>query len=194
MPIVLTGLNWTRRSGKPMEFKSAYFEDDERRRVTYVSAGDPEKPLMLCLHGFPEYWGAWRDIMPLSGAALPRGRARSARLSASRSSRRASMPIRPAISFKDMNGAGRSPLSPMCRSFFSDMTGARPLPMPSPSAARNRLRALIVANGVHPYTFQKAIIDDPQQRAASQYMTLPAQRWCAEAVDARKQIMRARST
>jgi pimeloyl-ACP methyl ester carboxylesterase len=33
-----------------------------------------------------------------------------------------------------------------------------------------RLTHLIIANGPHPFTFQKAIIDDAEQRAASQYI------------------------
>ena len=34
-----------------------------------------------------------------------------------------------------------------------------------------RLERLVIANGVHPVCFQKAIWEDPDQRAASQYMT-----------------------
>jgi pimeloyl-ACP methyl ester carboxylesterase len=30
----------------------------------YVSAGEPGRPLVLFLHGFPEYSGAWDEIMP----------------------------------------------------------------------------------------------------------------------------------
>ncbi|XP_064621053.1 epoxide hydrolase 4-like [Lineus longissimus] len=29
-------------------------------KIHYVSAGDPNKPLMLFLHGFPEFWFSWR--------------------------------------------------------------------------------------------------------------------------------------
>ncbi len=31
----------------------------------YGSAGSPGQPLLLFLHGFPEYWGAWSEILPL---------------------------------------------------------------------------------------------------------------------------------
>ena len=36
----------------------------------------------------------------------------------------------------------------------------------------DRLTHLIVANGVHPVLFQRAILDDPAQRKASQYINL----------------------
>lgn len=33
-------------------------------KLHYASVGDPSKPLMLMLHGFPEFWFAWEKIMP----------------------------------------------------------------------------------------------------------------------------------
>jgi pimeloyl-ACP methyl ester carboxylesterase len=33
-------------------------------RLHYASCGDPAAPLMIFLHGFPEYWGAWEDLLP----------------------------------------------------------------------------------------------------------------------------------
>jgi epoxide hydrolase 4 len=33
-------------------------------RFHYVEAGDPEDPLVLLLHGFPEFWYAWRHQLP----------------------------------------------------------------------------------------------------------------------------------
>jgi len=32
--------------------------------VHYVAAGDPDDPLVLLLHGFPEFWYAWRHQLP----------------------------------------------------------------------------------------------------------------------------------
>ncbi|XP_073259123.1 epoxide hydrolase 4-like [Porites lutea] len=29
-------------------------------RIHYVAKGDTGKPLMLCIHGFPEFWYSWR--------------------------------------------------------------------------------------------------------------------------------------
>lgn len=34
----------------------------------YASCGAPGRPLLLCLHGFPEYWAAWEDVLPAFGA------------------------------------------------------------------------------------------------------------------------------
>ncbi len=31
----------------------------------YASCGRAGAPLALCLHGFPEYWAAWEDVIPL---------------------------------------------------------------------------------------------------------------------------------
>jgi pimeloyl-ACP methyl ester carboxylesterase len=34
-------------------------------RLHYASCGERGRPLLLFLHGFPEYWGAWEDVLPL---------------------------------------------------------------------------------------------------------------------------------
>jgi epoxide hydrolase 4 len=34
-----------------------------------AEAGDPEKPLLILLHGFPEFWFAWRDYMSILAAS-----------------------------------------------------------------------------------------------------------------------------
>ena len=33
-------------------------------RFHYAEAGDRGKPLMFFLHGFPEFWYAWKDFLP----------------------------------------------------------------------------------------------------------------------------------
>ena len=34
-------------------------------RLHYAHCGEPDRPLLLLLHGFPECWLAWRELMPL---------------------------------------------------------------------------------------------------------------------------------
>jgi pimeloyl-ACP methyl ester carboxylesterase len=33
-------------------------------RLHYAACGTRGAPLLLCLHGFPEYWAAWEGLMP----------------------------------------------------------------------------------------------------------------------------------
>jgi pimeloyl-ACP methyl ester carboxylesterase len=33
-------------------------------RLHYASCGERRRPLVLFLHGFPEYWGAWEELLP----------------------------------------------------------------------------------------------------------------------------------
>ena len=50
-------------------------------------------------------------------------------------------------------------------------TGAPRSPMPSHSGVPDRLTHLVIANGVHPVLFpERAILDDAEQRRASQYI------------------------
>ena len=150
-----------------MEFTSAFFDDGERR-LHYVSMGNPAGPLLLCLHGFPEYWGGWRDIMPFLAqthhvvAPDQRGFGKSFKPEGEEAYRTRNL-VRDAAALADHI----SPSDPFL--LFGHDWGSS-VAYAFAFAASARLRGLIVANGVHPYTFQKSIIDDPDQRAASQYM------------------------
>ena len=33
----------------------------------YAACGADDAPLFLFLHGFPEYWAGWKDVMPHFG-------------------------------------------------------------------------------------------------------------------------------
>ena len=39
------------------------FLDTGAVRLHFASRGDPANPLVICLHGFPEYWAAWQGVM-----------------------------------------------------------------------------------------------------------------------------------
>ena len=162
-----------------MDFTSAYFEDGTRR-IHYVSMGDPSKPLMLCLHGFPEYWGAWRDVMPFLAethhvvAPDQRGFGKSFKPEGE-----AAYQTRYLVEDMAVLAEHLSPGEPFVL-FGHDWGSA--VAYAFAFGLSDRLSALIVANGVHPYTFQKAIINDPQQREASQYMSWLRQDGAAEAM------------
>ena len=36
-------------------------------RLHYAKMGPKDAPLILCLHGFPEYWTAWKTVMGRAG-------------------------------------------------------------------------------------------------------------------------------
>ncbi|CAG0880367.1 unnamed protein product [Cyprideis torosa] len=44
-------------------FKHGYAKLQNGIKLHYAEAGDQTKPLMLCLHGFPEFWYSWRYQM-----------------------------------------------------------------------------------------------------------------------------------
>jgi epoxide hydrolase 4 len=46
-----------------------HYADLEDVRLHYVSAGDPERPLLILLHGFPEFWYSWRYQIPVLAQA-----------------------------------------------------------------------------------------------------------------------------
>lgn len=134
----------------------------------HAAAGDPDSPLLLCLHGFPEYWAGWKPILE--------------RLS-----------DRFHVVAPDQRGYNRSSAPPeveayRARHLIVDVDAIadrfspdRPFVLAGhdwgASAAYayafrrpERLSVLVIVNGVHPVCFQRAIIEDDVQRRASQYI------------------------
>jgi pimeloyl-ACP methyl ester carboxylesterase len=130
------------------------------------SLDDDREPLVL-LHGFPEYWACWRPVME-------------------------ALPGKYLILVPDQRGYNRSDAPPLTQSYApkklvsdllaltSNLIGGRhfllaghdwgaAVAYAAAMAAPERIKALVIINGVHPLPFQKALAEDPAQQAASQY-------------------------
>lgn len=131
-------------------------------------AGQRDAPLVLFLHGFPEYGGAWDAILPWFAdayfAAAPdqRGYGRSSK-PAGTSSYRVQHLAADMLALADALAPGR-PIHLVAHDWGASVGYAMAFMAPA------RVAKLAVLNGVHPLCFQRALIHDPQQRAASQYI------------------------
>jgi len=137
-------------------------------KLNLALSGDPSKPLIICLHGFPEYWAAWAEVMAelADDYFLVAPDQRGFNLS--------SKPLGvDAYQTKHMVAdlfsiAQRySPTRPFILAGHDwGASVAYAFAMSHPK----RLSHLVIANGVHPLCFQRAIFIDKEQRLASQYM------------------------
>lgn len=142
--------------------------DTGQAALNVATAGRPDAPPIICLHGFPEYWAAWREVMEDLArdffVIVPdqRGYNISTKL--------------PNVS--DYRGRFlANDIAALARHY----SPGRPLALAGHDWGASvayavaflhseLLSHLIIANGVHPVCFQRAIFDDPEQRVASQYI------------------------
>jgi pimeloyl-ACP methyl ester carboxylesterase len=130
--------------------------------------GDPGAPLMLFLHGFPEYSGAWDDVLPAFAdsvhAVAPdqRGYARSSKPEGLEAYRVKEL-VRDVLGLGERFSPGR-PFVLVGHDWGASIAYATAI------AAPQRVAKLLVINGVHPGPFQRALIEDDAQRQASVYM------------------------
>ncbi len=128
--------------------------------------GDPELPVLLMLHGFPEYGGAWADLAPhLSHrfhcvAPDQRGYGQSWAPEGTAPYAASNLVADMAALIDHLGG----PVDVLGHDWGAAV--AYGLAMFQPE----RVRRLIIANGVHPAPFQRALAAGGAQSEASQYI------------------------
>ncbi len=136
-------------------------------RLHYASAGEHGRPLLLFLHGFPEFWFAWHAQLQAFGethfAVAPD--LRGFNLS--------DMPgdvaaYRPKLITQDIEQLIAYLGYQRCVVVAHDWGGAIAWNLAISRPAL--LERLIIINATHPYAFARALATDPAQQAASTYM------------------------
>jgi epoxide hydrolase 4 len=136
-------------------------------RLHYASCGERGRPLMLFLHGFPEYWGAWEELLPRFGdthhAVAPD--LRGFNLSSQPTeigAYRAREIVGDLERFVACLGAKHAIV------VAHDWGGA--IAWQWAIAAPPRIAKLIVLNSPHPIPFARELVSNPAQQQASGYM------------------------
>ncbi len=137
-------------------------------RLNVASTGNADAPLIVCLHGFPEYWAAWAAVMEALAADFhlvapdQRGFNLSSKPDGVESYRVRHM-VADLASLADRLSPDR-PFVLAGHDWGASVAYAYAMAYPA------RLSHLVIANGVHPVCFQHAIFRDEGQRKASQYI------------------------
>jgi pimeloyl-ACP methyl ester carboxylesterase len=144
-----------------------YVEASPGVRLHYASCGDPAKPLMLLLHGFPEFWGAWREIMP---ALAKRHHVVAPDLRGYNLSDKPPevSDYRAPLLVADVVGLVRALGYEHCVLVAHDWGGA--VAWAVSIAHPELVQRLVIVNAPHPVLFARALANDSAQQAASQYM------------------------
>jgi epoxide hydrolase 4 len=155
----------------------AFCEVQAGVRLHYASAGfdatqpdNAAKPLMILLHGFPEFWAAWKDVMPLlaNHYRVIAPDLRGFNLSDKPEAIKAYSPrytvgdIVGLIKAKQQNSNEKIIL------VAHDWGGAVAWNLAAQFGTL--LSHLVIINSPHPYTFWRDLRNDATQQAASQYM------------------------
>jgi pimeloyl-ACP methyl ester carboxylesterase len=136
-------------------------------RLHYASCGAPGGPLILCIHGFPEYWGAWEDVLPKLGesayAVAPDLRGYNL----------SSQPLEvDAYRARELVGDLIQLIGKLGYDSASivahDWGGAAGWQL---AIARPQLvQKLVILNSPHPFAFARELAHNPEQQGASAYM------------------------
>ena len=135
--------------------------------LSQTPAIEDPRSVIVFLHGFPEYWAAWEPVMTRLADDF--------------------LVIAPDQRGFNLSDAPEGPENYATRKLVADLIallskliGNRKFVLAGHDwgasvayataiGVADRLDALVIANGVHPVLFQRALIDDAEQRQASQY-------------------------
>ncbi|MBO6902032.1 MAG: alpha/beta hydrolase [Rhizobiaceae bacterium] len=135
--------------------------------VNYAAMGREDAPLILMLHGFPEYWAGWRAVMERLAQSYfvvapdQRGYNRSSKPEGIENYRAKAL-VDDVVALADKLSPGR-PFVLAGHDWGASVAYAYAFAHPE------RLSHLVIANGVHPACFQRALFEDEAQREASRY-------------------------
>lgn len=136
-------------------------------RLHYAQCGDPRAPLMLLVHGFPEFWRAWEPLMPLLAdrwhvvAPDMRGFNLSSKPEGLKSYRAQAL-IGDLGALIDALGGGTATVA------GHDWGGAASFGLAI--ADPRRVSRLVILNSPHPVLFARALSASGEQQRASAYM------------------------
>lgn len=136
-------------------------------RLHCAEAGRPGAPLILFLHGFPEFWFTWKDVLP---AFADRWHAvapdlRGFNLSDKPDDVKAYRADRLAADLDGLiRGLGHERAVMVAHDWGGAVAWTFAIAMP------HRLSKLVILNAPHPVPFARLLADDPAQQAGSAYM------------------------
>jgi pimeloyl-ACP methyl ester carboxylesterase len=133
-----------------------------------ASCGSDSNPVFLFLHGFPEFWAGWSEVMPHVAAThhcvAPDQRGYNL------SSKPQALEAYAARNLVEDIAALADRLSPDTKFVLAGHDWGASVAYAFAMRYPERLSGLVIANGVHPAPFQNALLTDPRQIAASQYI------------------------
>ncbi len=137
-------------------------------RLHYVHSGDPARPLLLFLHGFPEFWYAWKNQLAAFGAGFH---------AVAPDLRGYNLSSKPA----EVEAYAMKHLVEDVRALAAHLNGGRAFTLVGHDwggavawafaiAHPESLEKLAIVNAPHPAIFVRELRDNPAQQKASQYM------------------------
>lgn len=135
--------------------------------LNVATIGTPSNPPLIGLHGFPEFWIAWREVARELAddffVVLPDQRGFNlSDKPEGEEAYRANRMVADLAALADQVSPGRP-------SILAGHDWGASIAYAYAFAYPQRLSHLVIANGVHPICFQRAILEDEEQRRASQY-------------------------
>jgi epoxide hydrolase 4 len=161
-PSIKTGSYCEVQPGVKLHYASAGFDE--------VQIDHQSKPLMILLHGFPEFWAAWKDVIPLLAQhyRVIAPDLRGFNLSDKPESVKA---YTPRNTVADIVGLIKAKLNNSHEKIIlvaHDWGGAVAWNLAAQFG--HLLSHLVIINSPHPYTFWRDLRTDANQQAASAYM------------------------
>lgn len=151
-----------------MEIGHGFLQLDDVR-LHYAACGRPDRPLMLFVHGFPEFWFMWRELLPAFGrdflAVAPDMRGYNLSDKPEAVDAYAARHL-----VADIDGLRRHFGAERFTLVAHDWGGA--IAWAYAIAHPDRLERLVIVNAPHPATFLRDLLRHRPQTEASQYMRL----------------------